>query len=284
MIQKYSKQPIQELYKQKKCVYGELSPAYREYIQERFTNGCFDLHLIGGVANLILMSSKVCGNYLKAKYPFVFMDEFQDSDFEQFNLFRRFAELGITSWAVGDFNQSIYSFKSGSPEYMEQLIGMESFQLFEMKINHRCHSFIQEYANLFLSIQNGETMAVGPEGKSRIVRISIPGAQYQFGEWLNQNLEEIINMSGVEKKSNIAVLGRTHKTLEMVAEVLRIPHRLHRNLLINEERSVSGNILKQLLMLTFNPREYTTRDFIDSYFDNRVRGIRRNIDSVKKTY
>ena len=127
------------------------------------------------------------------------MDEFQDSDFEQFNLFRRFAELGITSWAVGDFNQSIYSFKSGSPEYMEQLIGMESFQLFEMKINHRCHSFIQEYANLFLSIQNGETMAVGPEGKSRIVRISIPGAQYQFGEWLNQNLEEIINMSGVEK-------------------------------------------------------------------------------------
>ena len=50
------------------------------------------------------------------------------------------------------------------------------------------------------------------------------------------------------------MLGRTHKTLEMVAEVLRIPHRLHRNLLINEERSVSGNILKQLLMLTFNPR------------------------------
>ncbi|MGR5911357.1 hypothetical protein ACT7DG_00205 [Bacillus cereus] len=45
---------------------------------------------------------------------------------------------------------------------------------------------------------------------------------------------------------------------------------------------MSGNILKQLLMLTFNPREYTTRDFIDSYFDNRVRGIRRNIDSVKK--
>ena len=157
------------------------------------------------------MSSKVCGNYLKAKYPFVFMDEFQDSDFEQFNLFRRFAELGITSWAVGDFNQSIYSFKSGSPEYMEQLIGMESFQLFEMKINHRCHSFIQEYANLFLSIQNGETMAVGPEGKSRIVRISIPGAQYQFGEWLNQNLEEIINMSGVEKNRILLCWGERIK-------------------------------------------------------------------------
>ena len=114
------------------------------------------MHLISGMANLILMSSQNCGNYLKAKYPYVFIDEFQDSDFEQYSLFRRFAELGSVSWAVGDFNQSIYSFKSGSPEYMEQLIEMESFQVFEMDINHRCHPFIQEYANLFQSIQKAD--------------------------------------------------------------------------------------------------------------------------------
>lgn len=282
IIQKYSKQSIQELYEQRICAYEELSIEHRTYIQERFINGYFDLHLISGMANLILMSSQNCGNYLKAKYPYVFIDEFQDSDFEQYSLFRRFAELGSVSWAVGDFNQSIYSFKSGSPEYMEQLIEMESFQVFEMDINHRCHPFIQEYANLFQSIQKSGLKTFGPKGESRIVRVSIPGTQRQFGNWLNQNLEGIISMSGVEKRSNVAVLGRTHETLDMVAEVLQIPHRLHRKLLVDDDRSVGGSILKQLLMLTFNPRQYTTKDFVDSYFDNRVRGVRRNIDSLKK--
>ena len=35
------------------------------------------------------------------------------------------------------------------------------------------------------------------------------------------------------------------------------------------------------MILTFNPKEYTTNDFIESYFDYRVRGIRKNIDTVK---
>lgn len=43
--------------------------------------------------------------------------------------------------------------------------------------------------------------------ESRIVRVSIPGTQRQFGNWLNQNLEGIISMSGVEKDQMLPCWG-----------------------------------------------------------------------------
>ncbi|OES43355.1 UvrD-helicase domain-containing protein [Domibacillus iocasae] len=281
IIQKYSQYSIQQIYDQGICVYEELDSSYRTYLQERFLGGYFDLHLISGMANLILMSSKNCANYLKAKYRYAFIDEFQDSDFEQYSLFKRFSELGIISWAVGDFNQSIYSFKSGSPEYMEQLTAMESFKRFDMDINHRCHPFIQAYAELFLRLQKGEHISSVPEGDRRIARVSLTGTQYRIGTWVNETLDKIIEMSGVKKNSNIAMLGRTHETLEMISEVLTVPHRLHHKSLIDDDRSIGGNMLRLLLTLSFNPREYTTNDFIESYFDKRTRGIGKNIDTIK---
>lgn len=281
ILEKYSQYPIHQLYDQEICVYEELDPSYRMYLEERFLSGYFDLQLIGGMANLILMSSETCAKYLKAKYRYVFIDEFQDSDFEQFSLFKRLSEVGIISWAVGDFNQSIYSFKSGSPEYMEQLTTMATFEKFDMNINHRCHPFIQNYADLFLCLQRGMNISSVPEGDSRIVRVSLTGTQYQIGYWLNESIEKIIEISGVEKKSEIALLGRTNETLEMISGVLKIPHRLQHKLLLNDDRSIGGNILRQLMILTFNQKEYTAKDFIESYFDNRVRGIKKAINAVK---
>lgn len=282
IIDKYSQYPIHQLYDQGICVYEELDPSYRMYLEERFLSGYFDLHLIGGMANLILLSSETCAKYLKAKYRYVFIDEFQDSDFEQFSLFKRLSEIGIISWAVGDFNQSIYSFKSGSPEYLEQLTTMATFQKFDMNINHRCHPFIQNYADLFLNLQRGMNISSVPEGESRIARVSLTGTQYQIGYWLNEFIEKIIEVSGVEKNSEIALLGRTNETLEMISDVLTIPHRLQHKLLLNDDRSIGGNLLRQLMILSFNQKEYTAKDFIESYFDYRVRGIKKNIDAVKK--
>ncbi|MBT2721450.1 UvrD-helicase domain-containing protein [Bacillus sp. ISL-46] len=281
IIEKYSQYTLQQIYEQDICVYEELDTTHRKYLEERFLAGYFDLHLIGGMANLILLSSKACAKYLKAKYRYVFIDEFQDSDFEQYNLFRLFSELGIISWAVGDFNQSIYSFKSGSPKYMEQLTSMDSFKQFDMNINHRCHPFIQSYAELFLRLQRGQDISSVPEGERRIVRVSLAGTQYQIGIWLNETIDRIIKLSGVDKNSKIALLGRTNETLEMISEVLTIPHRLQHKLLLTDDRSIGGNMLRQLLIISFNPKEYTSKDFIESYFDYRVRGIRKNVIAVK---
>ncbi|MHA4127040.1 UvrD-helicase domain-containing protein [Bacillus cereus] len=268
IIERYSELTIQQIHEKGICVYNELDEEDRLYLQERFMGGYFDLNLIGGVANLILMSSKVCANYLKAKYRYIFIDEFQDSDFEQFSLFKRCSELGINSWAVGDFNQSIYSFKMGNPKYMEELIGMKSFERFDMNINHRCHPFIQAYADLFLSLQKNENPNSIPEGESRIVKIPIKGTQNEIGKWININLRQAISMADVQKKSNIVLLGRSHETLEMVSDMLKIPHRYHRKLLLDDDRSLGGDILKQLLMITFNPKGHSCIEFIDFYFLN----------------
>ncbi|TDL82087.1 UvrD-helicase domain-containing protein [Peribacillus frigoritolerans] len=281
ILEKYSEFPIQQIYDQEICIYEELDYSYRKYLEERFLSGYFDLHLIGGMANLIIMSTKTCAKYLKAKYRYVVIDEFQDSDFEQFSLFRRLSEIGIISWAVGDFNQSIYSFKSGSPEYMQQLTTMATFEKFDMNINHRCHPFIQSYADLFLRLQRGMDISSVPKGESRIVKVSLTGTQYQIGYWLNETIDKIIEISGVDKKSEIALLGRTNETLEMISDVLKIPHRLQHKLLLTDDRSIGGNILRQLMILSFNPKEYTAKDFIENHFDYRVRGIRKNIVAVK---
>jgi len=282
IIEKYSEHTLQQIYDQNISPYNELDLSYRVYLKERFLGGGFDLHLINEIANLIIMSSKTCSNYLKAKYRYVLIDEFQDSGFLQYSLFKRFSELGINSWAVGDFNQSIYSFKSGSPEYMEALISMESFQRFDMNINHRCHPYIQAYAELFLKIQNEEEICLIPEGNSRIIRVSLEGTQSVIGEWINVSLNKIIERTGFKKSLEIAVLARTNESLEMISELLKVPHRIKYKLLLDDDRSIGGNLLRQLLTLTFNPKEHTTKDFVEYYFDTRIRGVRENISSVKK--
>lgn len=54
---------------------------------------------------------------------------------------------------------------------------------------------------------------------------NLTGRYYQIVSWLNESVEKTIELTDV-KKIEIALLGRTNETLEMILDVLTITHRL----------------------------------------------------------
>jgi len=52
---------------------------------------------------------------LAAKFPYLFVDEFQDSNLLQVKIFQHFASIGIFLGIIGDTAQSIYGFSGASP-------------------------------------------------------------------------------------------------------------------------------------------------------------------------
>ncbi|GAB1786180.1 UvrD-helicase domain-containing protein [Priestia megaterium] len=281
LIEKYSSININILNKDGTSPYYYLSEESQEYLEGNFKNGNVDLNLLAPLAYLIFISSIPCQQYMKAKYKFLFIDEFQDSSLEQYNLFKRLVELGIKGWVVGDLNQSIYSFKSGNPQYMKDLIKVYKFKDFSMKINHRCHPYIQLYAKAFLDIQSTKTHTSFSNKNSRIIRVSIDGNQYNIGEWINNKIESLLSYTKTKYRSDIIILARNHNTLNIISQALRIPYRFHRKIQLDSDGSLGGNMLRQLLMIAFNPANYTILDFIEIHFNKSIPGSMNNIKKVK---
>ena len=74
--------------------------------------------------DLLIYSLKVSrkiGKELAERYRFVLIDEFQDTDEVQVEIFKNFLENGSFVFTVGDPFQSIYSFRGAHPEAQEEL-------------------------------------------------------------------------------------------------------------------------------------------------------------------
>lgn len=75
---------------------------------------------------------------LRAKYPHVIVDEYQDLGgvLHQLILTLR-DQAGISVSAVGDADQSIYGFTGADPKYLDELAAREDFCSIELEVNYR---------------------------------------------------------------------------------------------------------------------------------------------------
>lgn len=78
ILMKYNGYSIHQLETNNISLINELTSGTIHFIAKRFKEGTFDLRLVGGVSNLIFLSSKACRNYFRARYKYLFIDEFQD--------------------------------------------------------------------------------------------------------------------------------------------------------------------------------------------------------------
>ncbi|MDU8967593.1 UvrD-helicase domain-containing protein [Clostridium tertium] len=97
----------------------------------------------------ILKKSIVAKQYMVAKYKWIFIDEYQDSDEDMHNLFMFIKELGVNLFIVGDLKQSLYSWRGAKPELFKSLYENDNgFKKFELLENFRCSKCVQNYANI----------------------------------------------------------------------------------------------------------------------------------------
>ena len=98
----------------------------------------------------ILKKSYNAREYLKARYPIIMIDEYQDVDADMHKLFMYLKNtLKIQLFIVGDIKQGLYGFKGADPEIFQSLSKIEQFKSYQLINNFRSHASIIDYSYQF---------------------------------------------------------------------------------------------------------------------------------------
>lgn len=96
---------------------------------------------------------------LRARFPYVLVDEFQDLNAVQYELVNLLAGTGGGLFAIGDPDQAIYGFRGADPKYFSQLLAdFPTARRFELETNYRCAAPIVQAAAAVISNNPGRQL------------------------------------------------------------------------------------------------------------------------------
>ena len=88
----------------------------------------------------------------------ILIDEFQDTDFIQMEIFSLLQENSDSVTYVGDQDQSIFSWRGSNPEFFDDFTKRDDFKLITLKNNYRSSKNIVDFNEYFMSKQRGSTI------------------------------------------------------------------------------------------------------------------------------
>lgn len=226
---------------------------------ELYLNGKIMLEYISELAVYIINRSKACKNYLKARYKYIFIDEYQDCGEGQHNIFLKIVSLGIIGVAVGDPNQSIYGFSGKSSKYLLQLKENSNFEIFYLTRNYRCHKSIIEYSSRLL---DKDTLMECDD--KRIFYKKVNGNQIDICKYIDSEIDKIKSLFSIKNYNDIAILVRGDVTGKIVNNNLNTEHRYFQTTELDKDSSLWSGLFKRLLRYKMNSgNKYA---FVEEFF------------------
>lgn len=133
-----------------------------EYERLLRLNGLIDFDDMPLIAVRMLNQHAWIREAIAAKFPILFVDEYQDMGLALHKLVGSLCfETGIRLFAVGDPDQSIYAFSGANPALLEGLTQREGMKVIRLELNYRCGKSIVKVSDTAL----GENRAYrSPEG------------------------------------------------------------------------------------------------------------------------
>lgn len=262
---------------------SELFEIFEEDIITLFEHGFVLLELLGIISNRVISQSVACKKYIKSRYVSVYIDEYQDSSEPQHALFLKLLDLGLTSVAVGDTQQSIYAWRGSDPTFIESLTNNpDIFEHHIVNINHRCHPSITNYSNRLYD----ENCALLPTDDIRVYRRAYKGNQVDIAHKINDSVEYVISNNLVTSYSQIAILVRNNISLDLVSSGLNIPHRVFDEDPLAARNTKVCNLFYQLLRFRFDGNYYLNEvvncvQTFSSVFDKNISALRKAISAIK---
>lgn len=175
-------------------------------------------------ARKLLYDKPGVARVLRLAWPYVCVDEFQDTNKAQYDLLRLLVGEGRPNlFVVADDDQIIYQWNGASPERLESLRRDFEMGLVQLPENYRCPAQIIEIANRLIEHNRRRTAgkkplaAVRPPGGDRYV---IRSAEFDTPAEEAAFVARDIRARKI-RPGNCAVLARTAKLLEGAAGALR---------------------------------------------------------------
>lgn len=122
--------------------YLAIANAYLKYIDILEKEKAYDFNYLQYKANEFL---KEDDNLNKIIYKNIFIDEFQDTDVVQLEIFKSLMKIADTFTIVGDPNQSIYGWRGSTPAFFREFWMDKRFEKVRLETNFRSKKNIVEF-------------------------------------------------------------------------------------------------------------------------------------------
>lgn len=181
-------------------------------------NACDNNHLLEK-ANEILDDEFNLNNL---QYTNILIDEFQDTDYKQKELFDKLLKIRETFTVVGDADQSIYEWRGASQDFFNEYANRDDFKLITLHNNYRSTRDLVEFNEELIK----DHRKIPKEIKSKDKKYTLP--VYHLSNYNSE--EEITNIVNIIKTlkndnkikyySDIALLFRSNYGIENMIQTL----------------------------------------------------------------
>ena len=264
--------------------YGDIKVPTWKLFYGLYTEGKVMIESLELLALHILKECPACRKYIKARYKYIFIDEFQDADEYTNGILLELIDLGIIGNVVGDVNQSIFGFAHKSSKYLTALEQHPDFTSFRLAKNFRCTASIINYSNRLMD-KNCTLIDTNDEG---VELISVDGTEERVASYIDKYIKEDCKKNSVTDKSDVAILVKNKRTQELINQYLETPHRVVESTELDADLNPRSRLYGLLLQFYL---DVTMRfiEIIDEFLDyealtenerNRLNQIKDEIRSV----
>ena len=237
-----------------KARYLQIAKSYNDWIDLMESEHVCDQNYLLVKALNILSDED---NLKRVQYRNVLIDEFQDTDAIQMQIFEYLRSISDTFTVVGDADQSIYSFRAANPKFFNDYSKSDEFEKRILVNNYRSTSDIVDFNEKFITEKrvNPKDLKTVNESKMPVYMLENlrPEDEYRGIAYIIKNLK---SSGKITKYSDVCVLFRSHKDKKDILEEFdreKIPYYLKGidDLIYQDE--VKAVLALLWYMLPFNP-------------------------------
>ena len=234
----------------------ETGSIYNEYCNRCFKSGAMDFD------DLLLKTFEVLEKFpdvlykYQHKFHYVLIDEFQDTNFLQYSIVRRIADVYQNITVVGDDAQSIYAFRGAT---IDNILNFEKdfpeLKVFKLEQNYRSTQNIVKAANELIHRNKNqlkkEIWTDNEQGE--LIKVVKTPSDNEEGRWVADSIMEL-KMRDHFKNADFALLYRTNAQSRAFEESLRrhnIPYKIYGGMSFYQRKEIKD--LLAYLKLTVNP-------------------------------
>ncbi len=221
----------------------EMYRIYKIYTQRCFRAGAMDFDDLLLQTNILFRKHPDILKKYRRKFDYILVDEYQDTNFSQYLIIKKLAELHKNICVVGDDAQSIYSFRGAKIENILNFRNdYKEYKLYKLEQNYRSTKNIVEAANSVID-KNKERI------KKKVFSENEEGGKIKIIEALSDNEEGFIIASKISESvltdgtnySDHAVLYRTNAQSRIFEEAFRrnsIPYKIYGGLSFYQRKEI----------------------------------------------
>lgn len=178
---------------------------FKKYLELLRDNCLVDLDEVVSRFNDLFLSDQARRTILEEEICYLFVDEFQDLNREQFQLVK-----SISAWAeifgIGDANQAIYGFRGCNPEFFNLFQEEENCKSLQLDLNYRCPATILNAAESVID----KNYPAAPEGRQHLKPVKGKGDRIRYVEAVNEVQEARFIKQEVERLLG----GTSHRSMD----------------------------------------------------------------------